>query len=264
MSPFNLFHKKQPALLTVRVNADELCVVRTDELPCEKQASVVIEADSSVSFIDAEGAVHTHALGAARGWAHFSVRVHANKGCQVDCVIGDSPTFDPDALRRGDATGIRFQPFFLPGAGVSQSELVGKGLFHRGLHFSGQITPGNVLLSCECDFCHRSFLIRSYHAGFSQAAYFYSASGKYTLTVSTQVPGSPEALSTPDAQALATLEQTLPTAPDGSRFGYLNPFRCPYCAAPYIDFAAHPGLREREYYGNYFPECLLRYEPIAD
>lgn len=251
-------------VLTVQVNGDEVCTFRADELPIEKNPSVPIDGHSSVSFVASSGSAHTHALGPARGWVHFSIRVHENLGCQADCVLSDSPTFDPAALFQGKATGIRFQPFFLTEATVSNAVFAGKGLFARGLHFSGNVTPGNILLSCACDRCRRSFLIRSYHAGFSESAYFYSASGKFTMTVSTRVPGSPVPLSVPDPQALAALEQSLPTAPDGSRFGYLNPFRCPHCDEPYIDFVANPGLRETEYYGNYFADTqLLRYEPAG-
>lgn len=119
-----------------------------------------------------------------------------------------------------------------------------------------------MVLSCECDHCKRSFLIRSYHAGFSNAGYFYSESGNYTITVDSHLPGSPAALSDPDAEALAALEDALPSAPDGSRYAYLNPFRCPHCSEPYIDFEANPGLRAGEYYGNYFEgSTLLRYAP---
>ena len=262
MSLFNIFKKKPPALLMVRVNGSELCSIYDDELPCEKRPSVHVDANSTVSFVGRNGTAHDHMLGPARGWAHISVRVHASKACQADCVVADSPEFDANALAGGKATGIRFQPFFLSGAPVSNTELAGKGLFRRGLHFSGNVTPGNILLSCECDKCHRSFLIRSYHAGFSNSGYFYSGSGKYTLTVSTMVPGSPAPLSTPEPKALAALEQSLPLAPDGSSYSYTNPFRCPHCGEPYIDFEANPGLRENEYYGNYFEGAqLVRYEP---
>lgn len=144
---------------------------------------------------------------------------------------------------------------------MSNLQLKGKGLFACGLHFSGTVTPGNTLLSCECDSCHRSFLIRSYHSGFSNSGYFDSASGKHTLTVPSHLAGAPVALSEPEPTALATLEAMLPAAPDGSRFAYLNPFRCPHCSAPYIDFS-EPGSRSAEYYGNYFAGSeLLRYEP---
>lgn len=263
MSLSTLFGKKAPAVLHVQVNGVELCTFYVDDLPAEKNPSVRLDTDSSVSFIDASGVAHTHSLGQDRGWAHFSIRLHANRGCQADCVISDSPAFDPDALSQGKAIGIRFQPFFLSEAAVSNTTFSGKGLFSRGMHFSGSVTPGSVMLSCECDHCHCSFLIRSYHAGFSESGYFYSASGKYTITVSHRVPGSPAPLSTPQPEALAELERLLPDAPDGSRYGYLNPFRCPHCGDPYINFADNPGMRENEYYGNYFADAaLLRYEPV--
>lgn len=264
MSILDRFKKKPPAVLTVRVNGTDICVITEAQLPTEQNPSARVSPGSVVSFIDNEGIEHTHSLGDVSGWAHFSVRVHESKACQADCVVSDSPVFDPEAITQGKATGIRFQPFFLPGAPVTNASFAGKGLFARGLHFSVNIRPGFIQLSCECDACQRSLLIQSYHTGFSNAGYFYSDSGKYTLTVSTSVPGSPAALSAPDPTALAVLELLLPVAPDGSRFAYLNPFRCPHCQHPYIDFAAHPGLREQEYYGNYFVgSSLMQYTQDA-
>ncbi|MEQ8035758.1 hypothetical protein [Xanthomonas sp. WHRI 6106] len=259
---FSIFKKKAPALLSVQANGRELFRISQSDLPCEIKPCVWLEADSILEFVDSTGDVHRHELGAASGWFHFSIRVHANLGCQADCVISQTEQLDPDAFATGKAAGIRFQPFFLPGAAISNAALAGKGLFARGLHFSGLVTNSNVLLSCECEHCKRSFLIRSYHAGFSEAGYFYSGSGSYTITVDSQLPGSPAALSEPDAQALAALEQALPLAPDGSSYAYLNPFRCPHCSEPYIDFEGNPGLRQNEYYGNYFAgSTLLRYVP---
>jgi hypothetical protein len=261
MTIFGFFRKRQPAMLTIRVDGVHVGTVTAEQVPCELAPSAEVQPGSVVSFTAADGTEHSHALGEASGWAHFSVRVHTNRACQADCVVTNSQQFDPEAFGRGDALGIRFQPFFLPGGAASNSELKGKGLFARGLHFNGTVTPGNTLLSCECDSCRRSFLIRSYHAGFSNSGYFYSASGKYTLTVSSYLAGAPAALAEPEPTALAALEAGLPVAPDGSRFAYLNPFRCPHCLVPYIDFA-EPGSRSAEYYGNYFAGSeLLRYEP---
>ncbi|WP_232309391.1 hypothetical protein [Luteibacter yeojuensis] len=264
MPLFDVFRKKPPALLTVRVDDSDICTITEAQLPIELTPSAKVRAGSTVVFIASDGTAHAHGLAGKAGWAHFSVRVHASKACQADCVISDSPTFDPAAVMQGKATGIRFQPFFLPGGPVDNASMAGKGLFQRGMHFSGNITPGNILLSCECDACHRAFLIQSYHAGFSHAGYFYSGSGRFTMTVGTQVPGSPAPLSTPEPAALLALEASLPPAPDGTRFAYLNPFRCPHCHAPYIDFEANPGSREQEYYGNYFVGAeLLRYDPVS-
>ena len=257
-----IFKKKLPPLLVARINGHELCRVTESDISCEKTPSKYMESNSILEFVDSDGVVHAHNLGIESGWFHFSIRVHPNLACQADCVISQTEHFDPSAFATGKASGIRFQPFFLPGAKVNNSELSGKGLFARGLHFSGTVTSGNISLSCECDHCKRSFLVRSYHAGFSDLGYFYSGSGKYTLTVSSRVPGSPAALSEPNPEELAALEARLPIAPDGSTYKYLNPFRCPHCSEPYIDFVTNPGLRQAEYYGNYFVGSeLLRYVP---
>jgi len=169
---FSFLKKKHVPLLSVRVQGREVTRVEETELPCEMNPSVEVGAGGMVQFIDRQGGVHEHPLGPVAGWYHFSVRVHGGLGCQADCVVTSSPDFDPQAFARGEATGIRFQPFFLPGAKVSNSEFRGKGLFARGLHFAGHVTSGDIVLSCECDDCHRSFHVRSFHAGFSQVGYF--------------------------------------------------------------------------------------------
>lgn len=260
---FSIFKKKEVPLLLIKFNGKELCSIRENELPCEKDPITKIEPNGIVEFVDAHGASHKHELGAGAGWAHFSVRVHASLACQVDCVITNSQVFDPEAFAKG-AMGIRFQPFFISGAKAKNEDLYGNGLFARGLHFSGTVTPGNTVLSCECDHCRKSFQIRSYHAGFSNSGYFYSGSGKYTITVNNDIPGCPAALSEPSEAELAALEADLPLAPDGTHYKYTNPFRCPHCSAPYINFEAHPKVRPQEYYGNYFVGSeLLRYERVC-
>ncbi|PLT20496.1 MULTISPECIES: hypothetical protein [Ralstonia] len=261
---FSIFKNTVP-LLIIKVNGETLCAVVESDIPCEKTPAMQIGPNGIIEFIDEKGVTHKHELGEARGWYHFSIRVHQNRACQVDCVITDSKDFDSDALTQGRASGIRFQPFFISGAMTRNEELHGKGLFARGLHFNGTITPGNVVLSCECDRCKKSFQVRSYHAGFSNAGYFYSGSGKFTITVNDRIAGCPAALSEPNLSELAALEAALPLAPDGTKYRYANPFRCPHCTAPYIDFEANPGSRPGEYYGNYFVGAeLLRYEPARE
>jgi hypothetical protein len=262
---FSIFKRRVQPVLQVGVNGEELCAVVPAELPCEKEVVVQTGPDGVLELAEPNGEVRTHALGAVSGWYHFSIRVHDNLACQVDCVITASEKYDPAAFAAGEATGVRFQPFFLRGAAVANEELHGKGLFARGLHFGGTVTPGNVVLSCQCDSCRRSFQIRSFHAGFSNAGYFYSGSGRYTLIVSDRVAGCPAALVVPDASELGKLEAALPPAPDGTSFNYRNPFRCPHCAAPFIDFLADPTVRPGEYYGNFLVGSeLLSYEPAPD
>jgi len=251
---FDLFKRKPPPepILRLLVDGTEACRFGPGDIPAEKTPSVRVDKGSTVEFVDAAGAVHRHALGDTEGYAHFSVRTNPNLAILGDCVVTGAPEYDPAALRQPGVYGIRFQPFFLTGATVDLAQFIGQGLFVRGLHFSGHVTPGNVRLSCVCDACGQSFLLQSFHCGFGNCCYFYSASGRYTLIVGDQVEGCPAALSAPDPAALAALEQRFPDAPDGTTFRYDHPLRCPHCGAAYIDFAAHPGLRQNEYYGNHF------------
>lgn len=249
-------------LLRVLLNGEEIIRVNDGDVPCEVTPSRLVAANTVVEFLDSSSRRHAHGLGELSGWAHFSVRVHRSFACQADCAVTADEVYDPKDLLEGRGRGVRLQPFYLPGSTADASSLRGQGLFRRGLHFSGNVTPASVRLSCECDACGRSFLVQSFHAGFSDLGYMYSASGAYTLLMDAHLPGAPPPTGTPDMKALAALEAILPLAPDGTPFRYMNPFRCPHCREPYIDFAAHPEIRADEYYGNHLLGVApLRYRP---
>lgn len=251
-------------LLEVMIDGVVQASVDGSRVPGETTIDVPLQDGASEVVFRGDGDLLVrHALAHEAGWGHFSVRVHENLACQADCVVSPAKDFDPRAFGRGEIRGVRFQPFFLGGAKVDPRELEGRGLFARGLHFSGHVSPGNLSLSCICDRCQRSFRLQSFHAGFSRVAYFYSGSGRHTLVVDGGGPGAPvpglRALSEEDAKAISALEHRLPPAPDGTPFRYLNPLRCPHCAAPYIDFEAHPEMRPHEYYGNtFFGEATMQ------
>lgn len=249
---FGFFKKKAKSLLSFKVNGSEIFNVFDNELPIEKTISLNLDANSYIELIDHKDVIHLHKLGEHSGWFHFLIRFKENLACQVDCAITQQSVFDAEAFSMGEAVGIRFQPFFLTGAEVDNQLFQGRGLFKRGLHFDDTVTSNAILLSCECDYCHQAFLIKSFHTGFSGGGYFYSGSGAYTIIVSDQIPGCPSVLTVPDAKDLQELEARLPKAPDGSEFKLNNSFRCPHCKQVYIDFKAYPEERQVEYYGNYF------------
>lgn len=244
-------------VLTVLVNGSEVAVIRPSDLPCEVTPRVAVDGPAQVAFRDAGGLVWTHIVPDAPRWLHLSVRVHPNFGCEADAVRTSAPRHASGQPLAPDDLGVRFQPFFLTAA-EGAPDLTGRGLFDRGLHYPGHVTPGNILLACICDGCGDSFLAQSFHAGFAELGYFYSDSGGYTLTVDARIEGAPAALSIPDPQMLAALEARLPDAPDGSRFAWLNPFRCPHCGSAYIDFQRFPEMRVGEYCALY----LLDHPPI--
>lgn len=259
----NFLRENTFSLLIVLLNGNEICQVSTAEIPCEKRISAFIpDTQGELIFQDHTGKRFVHSLIYEKGWIHFSIRVHPNLACQTDCVVSEKEKFDETDFAKGKLDGIRFQPFFISGAEVDNAEMQGKGLFKRGLHFSGMATPDNVSLSCVCDKCEKSFRIKSFHAGFSNLSYFYSESGAQTLVVSSYLDGAPPAMGKPDFEKLAILEKQLPLAKDGTNFRYKNSFRCPHCGSAYIDFERFPEQREIEYYGNYYyGDELVKVEP---
>ena len=80
--------------------------------------------------------------------------------------------------------GVRFQPFMLPEFTVDTSDLAGKGLFDRGLHFPGSITPGNVSVLCLCDSCKKSFRLGGEPWDRVEGAPDWIKACRYSLTMS--------------------------------------------------------------------------------
>jgi hypothetical protein len=259
---FNFLRKYTASIITVLLNGNKVCQISRAEIPCEKKISAPIPGiQGELVFQDHAEKRHVHFLTYEKGWFHLSVRVHQNLACQIDCLVSEKEKYDEKDFAQGKIDGIRFQPFFISGAKVDNAGFQGKGLFERGLHFSGTITPGNVSLSCICDKCEKNFRIKSFHAGFSNLGYFYSESGSQTLVVSSYIDSAPPAMGKPDFEKLAKLEAQLPLAKDGTSFKYKNSFRCPHCGSAYIDFERFPKQRESEYYGNYFyGDEIVRFE----
>ncbi|MBV2196098.1 MAG: hypothetical protein KUL78_06305, partial [Flavobacterium sp.] len=76
-------------------------------------------------------------------YLHSSIRINANSSVQIDGIISNSSSeFD----KNGE--GIRFQPFFLSDKEEENQKLKGLGMFDRGLHYVGLVTPSNVRLVC--------------------------------------------------------------------------------------------------------------------
>jgi len=185
-------------------------------------------------------------------YLHSSIRILANSAVMIDGIISYNRNDFPK-WTDSDYEAIRLQPFYLSNADEHNKKLIGKGLFERGLHFIGTITPSTVRNICICDSCNHSFTIRHFHAGFSKSQYFYSSDGKETLIVPYgTIENMPVQLQENiDSLKLQVVEEQLPIPSNGiGAFNYYNSFKCPYCLAPYIDFK-NKAIRPKEYYGNF-------------
>lgn len=183
---------------------------------------------------------------------HASIRILPNSGVMIDGIVSKSNTTHP-SWKDDDYEAIRLQPFFLSNANQYNLQLVGKGLFERGLHFTGTVTPSTVRNICICDNCSESFAIQHFHAGFSEVQYFYSSDSKETLIASyDSIEDMPRQLQENISNdVVGQIEKKLPQPSNhNGSFNYYNSFRCPHCLAPYIDFERHRDIRPKEYYGN--------------
>lgn len=240
-------------ILKISVGEELVATVDRDRLPIEIERTIQLRQSATVIFEDVAGPIYRHHVAADTGWLHLYVLVRENLACQASAVASPNRARDPDANLDDGEVGVRFQPFFLEGA-ENAPDLTGQGLFARGLHFGGTITPGNILLSCRCDACGQTFLAKSFHTGWGGETYFYSESGRFTLSTYLRVGEARIGHAEPEYPTMQTLEDALPNAPDGTKFLYSNPFRCLHCAAPYVNFQAHPALRKSEYYGLYLKD----------
>ena len=170
----------------------------------------------------------------------------------IDGIISKSSTEFLD-WKDKDYEAVRIQPFFLSNKKELNKALHGKGLFDRGLHFSGTVTPSGVRTICICDSCQLNFAIQHFHAGFAKVQYFYSSDSSETLVVPYEsIENLPNQLSSPENEiVLRELESKLPKPSNNQgEFKYYNPLRCPFCYHPYIDFEKYKEIRPNEYYGN--------------
>ncbi|HEX8565807.1 MAG TPA: hypothetical protein VF648_09055 [Pyrinomonadaceae bacterium] len=245
-------------VLRVLLDTQELCSFTSSELSAEKKPVAELKSGQHLlHFVDSAGNARSFDLSSvfAEGgrFLHMSVRVGSTFAVQADCIVTEGTDDNPqEAYQSGDAIGVRFQPFMLPEFTGDTSELVGKGLFFRGLHFSGSVTPGNVSALCLCDYCQKSFRLQSFHAGFADLIYLYCSDGPHTLVASSRIEDAPPILGKADTESVARFERRLPKCHEcGGSFRYMNPLLCPHCREPFIDFKRHPREREKEYYGNH-------------
>jgi len=247
--------KQGEALLRVRLDAEDVCVVSHAEVPVEKLPVIALRRTGQVlHFVDTRGGATSFDLSSiyedGDRFVHLSLRVGPSFAAQADALLTRDGRNARDVFAKG-GRAVRLQPFYLPECSGDPSELKGRGLFFRGLHYAGQVTPSNVSLLCLCDACHRTFRLQSFHAGFNNLTYLYCSRQPHTLTGSSYLDDAPPVLGKAVAEAVARFESSLPSCTAcGGSFRYLNPLRCPHCCAPYIDFEKHPGDREGEYYGN--------------
>lgn len=248
---------REPESILRVLHGDELvCSIASVELPVELRPTIPLVPGEALRFVDSARSVRAFDLSSALDdgdrFLHLSVRVSETFVVQADGVLTERADDDPQLALRAGGRAVRTQPFFLPERSEPAPDLRGRGMFQRGLHFAGLITPSNVSLLCLCDRCELSFRVQSFHAGFSDVTYLYCSNRPHVLIVDRGVPDAPPLLSEAEPAAVARFERRLPPCADcGGSFLYLNPFRCPHCLAPYIDFAGHPDERAGEYYGSY-------------
>lgn len=195
---------------------------------------------------------------------HISVRLLENDGVMIDGIISKNQDKHPN-WQESDYEAIRLQPFFLTTADpATKYRTIGKGVFERGLHYSGTVTPTTVRVICICDNCDESFTVQHFHGGFSETQYFYSADSKQTLIVPY---GTIKNLPTQrqkdiDEKLLAEVEEELPKPTNRSEnYRYYNSFRCPHCLSPYINFQTNKEIRPTEYYGlKYINDTFITIE----
>jgi len=258
----------RPPILRLYLDEDLVFEVDADEVPVEKLPVLQLtHAGQALRFVDSRGATRTYDLSSiyvdGERFVHLSVGVRPTFVVQADALLTKDGHNPEEVFRSPEGRGVRLEPFYLPECAADPADLIGRGLFYRGLHFPGIVTQGNVSLLCICDHCHESFRLQSFHAGFSDLTYLYCSRQPHTLVASSYLEDAPPVLGEADAASVARFESRLPPCEQcGGAFRYMNPLRCPHCLEPYIDFEKHPADRAKEYYGNYlYGGTLQRWEP---
>lgn len=208
-------------ILSVAFEGREICTFDHGHPHGEHWPSAQAQtAHPELVFADSRGTRRVFDLSFVRDerkdWVHFCIRVSSEYLVQPDLVFGESSEDPEQAFRAGEVSGVRLQPFILPESSKSYDVIEGRGLFQRGFHFVGIVTPGNVSLVCVCAYCDRNFRIQSFHAGMSNVAYFYCSDCTETLVASVDLEDAPPVLEEADPAALKRFEQRLPYAPNAA------------------------------------------------
>ena len=149
------------SMATLRIDDQVVSDLSIVDAPSDVTHTVALTERRSTLIIEQlTGTTHRHQLNFESGAMELRVRLHPSLALELDAVCGDR--------------GIRFEPIILDLASIDRPATIGRGLFGRGVHLPGEVTPGNVSIACLCDQCAGSFRLQSFHAGFSNIGYFYS------------------------------------------------------------------------------------------
>lgn len=140
-------------VLRLLLGSDEVCSVVASDLPADKQPTVELRRrDLELAFVDSRGHKRSFSMASAfdegARFLHMSIRVSSTYAVQSDAILTETRNEDPRETFNRGSKGLRFQPFFLPESPSNAAVLVGRGLFYRGLHFAGTVSPGNLSLMC--------------------------------------------------------------------------------------------------------------------
>lgn len=257
---------------TITVHSD---VLYQAELPCSGTDVMLVEVDEpELTVYEDDTLLATYRIDARKDDPPLRGRYLAvwmgilpNYAMQLQAAICKNEAGDPldDVCER---RVVRCEPVCFSRCTIPDNDLQGKGLFARGYHSAGRITPGRVIRwIARCDACNKSFTMEHFHAGMDGSQYFYSEDSSETVVIScyefTECPG--QLAETVSPEAIAAIEEKLPKPKNGSgAFRYYNPFRCPHCKAPYIDFERYPEIRPHEYYGyTYINEVPWMYSAAS-
>lgn len=169
---------------------------------------------------------------------HLALRIHtSNTYCgpvhlvQADGFISDTPE---DKKMQLSDIGYRMEAFPLyssAGEQYMREQIIDRDLENKGLRYPGVTTPLNVRLIGWCPSCQRSFTFLSYALYNAQEEVAYSDDGLDVCGI----------------EEYEIDKENWARTADGKIFRYYNPFRCPHCGKPYIDYKKHRNMKR---FGN--------------
>lgn len=135
-----------------------------------------------------------------------------------------------------DNVGYRFEGHYLThGDALAQrrfENINGLDLYDKGLRYPGYSTPSCVRLIGVCQVCGKSITFRSGNIYLTSDEPVYSDDGLSVCSISSYETANP------DFNKEEWMYQK-----SGKTYRYYNPFRCPHCGAPYIDYQKHPEMK---------------------
>jgi hypothetical protein len=225
-------------LLSAYLTNKELAQITDEKIPTFKRLEFSISGlEHELILVDSKNRKYSFDLSSAfdagLDWIDACIDINENLVIHADCRLGKNQSI-PFAPQQ-----IIFQSFRLPENNINQDEVAGKELYGRGFLSPGSMIGSDFSFLCICDYCEKSFRLQNQHLAMSPLVHMYCESGYHTLLAEPA-----KSFNFKNNETWLEFESLLPKCNlCNTSFRMMNPFRCPNCHEPFINYEKYPEQR---------------------